>query len=150
MFECYSVHNIEKEACDIIPSLHQLTKELKSELDQQGSSYHSKQKDERLLRQTYAHDFEPDFIGMEKDIQLLVSKVLDETRRKRIVKIYGMGGLRKTTLARQFEHKDVFDKILKQLDKDINVDGLEVEDLVTRIQSFLKERKCLVVIDVLW
>ncbi|XP_047974602.1 putative disease resistance protein At1g50180 [Salvia hispanica] len=172
MCECISVHEVGNEARDIISALADLTKELKSELDQQGSSSHLKQEAEQqhLLRQTYAHEVEHDFVGMEKDIELLVSKVKDGSRRKRVVKIYGMGGLGKTTLARkvynhtdlqsyarawvcitqQFEHKAVFGKILKQLDSKAKIDDLEVEDLVTRIHSLLVERKCVIVIDDIW
>ncbi|KAG6428590.1 hypothetical protein SASPL_112842 [Salvia splendens] len=82
-----------------------------------------------------------------------------------------MGGLGKTTLARKvYNHRDlqsyarawvcitqqyhpkaVFVNILKQLcTSNQKIDDLKVEDLVTRIHSFSKERKCLVVIDDIW
>ncbi|KAG6431716.1 hypothetical protein SASPL_109799 [Salvia splendens] len=172
--ECCSIHEVGNEARDIISALADLTKKLESELDHQGSSSHSKQEAEqqRLLRQTYAHEVEHDFVGMKKDIQLLVSKVKDETRKRRVVKIYGMGGLGKTTLARkvynhadlqsyarawvcitqQFQPKAILCKILKELDSSVTkIEDLEIEDLVTKIHSLLEmKRKCLVVMDDIW
>ncbi|XP_047967035.1 disease resistance RPP8-like protein 3 [Salvia hispanica] len=171
MCECSSVHEVGNEARDIISALADLTKKLESELDHQGSSSHSKQEAERLLRQTYAHEVEHDFVGMETDIELLVSKVKDETRKRRVVKIYGMGGLGNTTLARkvynhadlqsyarawvcitqQFEHKAILGKILKQLDCSVTkIEDLDVDNLVTRIHSLLVESKCVIVIDDIW
>ncbi|XP_042051746.1 probable disease resistance protein At1g58390 [Salvia splendens] len=167
--ECFSAHEVRKEAGYIINALDKLTKELTSELGQESSS-HSAQEDEwQRLRQTYAHKVDPYFVGMDEEIEILVSKMKDENRQ-RVVKIYGMGGLGKTTLARevynhrdlqsyarawvcitqQFQPKAVFGEILRQLDSSVGqVDGMEERELVTRIQSFSKGR-ALVVIDDIW
>ncbi|XP_047947074.1 probable disease resistance protein RF45 [Salvia hispanica] len=169
MSECYSVHEVGKEARDIIPALADLTHKLESELGQDSSSLSKQEAQLRQLRETSAHDNEPHFVGMEEDIETLVSKMKDG-ERQRVVKIYGMGGLGKTTLAKkvynhrdlqsyarawvcitqQLEHKSCLGKILKQLDRDVNVNGMEVDELVTEIQGFLKGRKCMVVIDDIW
>ncbi|XP_047948759.1 disease resistance protein RPP8-like [Salvia hispanica] len=146
--ECCSIHEVGNEARNILSTLADLTNKLESELGQ-GSSSLSQKEDERQhqLRQEYADEDEHDFVGMEKDIEILVSKVKDDSTR-RVVKIYGMGGLGKTTLTRkvynhtdlqsyarawvcitqQFQPKAVFVNILKQLDSSVKqneIEGLE-------------------------
>lgn len=95
---CSTFHDVGQEARGIISSLSNLRSKLESEFGQ-GSSPLSSHEEElgHLLRQTYAHEAEPHFVGMEKDIELLVSSVKDE--RQSVAKIYEIGDLAKTTLA---------------------------------------------------
>lgn len=171
--ECSSVHEVGKDTQDIIRRLTDLTRNLESEFGRQAPSSSSHKESDDLLRQTYAHEAEPDpFVGMEIDIMLLVSMVKSEaTRRQRVIKLYGMGGLGKTTLARkiynhddvvssftrawvcvtqQFNAKAVLGRILKQLDEKAYSDSMGVPELVERIYGFLERRDCLIVIDDVW
>ncbi|XP_047947081.1 probable disease resistance protein At1g58390 [Salvia hispanica] len=83
---------------------------------------------------------DPHFVGMDEDVKILVSKMKDD-KRQRIVKVYGMGGLGKTTLAR---------KILSQLDSNAKIEDMDVQSLRTNIHSLLSKMKCVIVIDDIW
>ncbi|KAH6801543.1 hypothetical protein C2S52_002007 [Perilla frutescens var. hirtella] len=59
------------------------------------------------LRRSYSHVVEEDLVGLEKDIGMLVEHLVDG-ERDRVVFIYGIGGLQKTTIARKmYSHRDV-------------------------------------------
>ncbi|XP_019101522.1 PREDICTED: probable disease resistance protein At1g58390 [Camelina sativa] len=65
---------------------------------------------QREMRETFSTDQEKDLVGLEANIQTLVEIMVEENSVE-VVSITGMGGVGKTTLARQvFNHKKVKDK----------------------------------------
>ena len=159
--ELYSVDKVRRDTRDIISGLSYLTNSLVMELGRETEA----------SSLSTAMSLDHPFVGMEKDIELLLSMIKDESTRQRVVKISGMSGLGKTSLARRiynhadlhsyvrawvcihrdFQPRAVLAEILKQLDPNsYGHDSKEVDYLVRQIYKFVEKRKSLVVIDDIW
>ncbi|KAH6786492.1 hypothetical protein C2S52_006044 [Perilla frutescens var. hirtella] len=127
----------------------------------------------RDLRRSYSHVVEEDLVGLEKDIGMLVEHLVDG-ERDRVVSIYGMGGLGKTTIARkmyshrdvrrhfdgfawscitqQWDKRDVMQGILIKLVPERRAEVLEMrdEELVKQLHEVQLKKRCLVVLDDIW
>ncbi|KAK3429295.1 hypothetical protein EUGRSUZ_E00715, partial [Eucalyptus grandis] len=123
-------------------------------------------------RQTYAHFEEEDFVGREDGIEVLVKELKDG--KHRVVALWGMGGVGKTTLAKKvFNHdklknhfkgfawacisqeyhtRDILERILVKLipDPRERVAKMRNDELLETLYKTQKEKKCIVVLDDIW
>ncbi|KAG2301255.1 hypothetical protein Bca52824_029906 [Brassica carinata] len=127
---------------------------------------------ERETRQTFSRDDEDHLVGIESNVKIVVAYLL-EGDSSQVVSITGMGGLGKTTLARQvynhekikshfpglawvcvsqqFERKGVWQTILRQLIRpECDVSKMMEEELQEKIVGVFETQKALIVIDDIW
>ncbi|KAF8013824.1 hypothetical protein BT93_I1626 [Corymbia citriodora subsp. variegata] len=123
-------------------------------------------------RRTYAY-FEEDFVGREDSIKVLV-KELKDGKQQRVVSIWGMGGLGKTTLAKKvFAHNEVksyydgfawacisqgyhardilegiFVKLIPYQRKEVM--QMRDDELGETLYKIQQEKRCIVVLDDVW
>ncbi|KAM7460268.1 hypothetical protein LguiA_001955 [Lonicera macranthoides] len=129
---------------------------------------------ERLnqVRRSYSHVIEEDVVGSDKDIKTLAEKLVNQDHR--VVSIFGMGGLGKTTLAKKvYHHPDVrrhfdsfawvcisqkWDKmdVLKEIliklipERNQEIKRMTDAELVKQLYEIQQQKKCLVVLDDIW
>ncbi|KAG8479541.1 hypothetical protein CXB51_029174 [Gossypium anomalum] len=128
----------------------------------------------RESRRPYPHIMDDNIVGLVDDTKELVSILKDQRREcSRIILIWGMGGLGKTTLAKKiYQHPEVIDyfdhlafvyisqqcqtrkvwedilSCFKKLDKDDR--KKRDEELAEKLFNILKDKKCLVILDDIW
>ncbi|EOA33734.1 hypothetical protein CARUB_v10019927mg [Capsella rubella] len=131
----------------------------------------SLQERQREMRQTFANNNESFLVGVEENIKKLV-KHLVEDESSQVVSITGMGGIGKTTLARQvfnheaikshfaglawvcvsqqFTRKHVWQMILRKLRPEYKVLELPEDELQEKLFKLLETQKALIVLDDIW
>ncbi|CAN6876659.1 unnamed protein product [Brassica oleracea] len=142
--------------------------------DGRSLSLKERQRVQREIRQTFPKSSEKGLVGVEESVEELVGH-LAENDNIQVVSISGMGGIGKTTLARQvfhhdivrrrfhgfawvcvskeFQRKDIWQKILKDL-RTIDEDVKQMDENELQAKLFLllgtRTRRHLIVIDDVW
>ncbi|KAF3487293.1 hypothetical protein F2Q69_00056016 [Brassica cretica] len=140
--------------------------------DGRSLSLKERQRVQREIRQTFPKSSEKGLVGVEESVEELVGHLV-ENDNIQVVSISGMGGIGKTTLARQvfhhdivrrhfdgfawvcvskeFQRKDIWQKILQDLrPHDENIKEMDENKLQAELFLLLGTSRHLIVIDDVW
>ncbi|KAL1209841.1 putative disease resistance protein [Cardamine amara subsp. amara] len=129
------------------------------------------QERQRVTRQTFSSDKEDRLVGLEKNVDPLVGYLVEEDSSQ-VVSVTGMGGIGKTTLARQvfnhetvkshfaglawvcvsqqFTRKYVWQTILRKLRPEYKVSEMTEDELQEKLVQVLEQQTTLIVLDDMW
>ncbi|KAI3470057.1 hypothetical protein Pfo_026720 [Paulownia fortunei] len=125
----------------------------------------------RWPRQMYPRGIEEHFVGMEDDLEQLLSLVVEE-QQHRVISIWGVKGLGKTTIARKvYNHPEVrrcfkafawvslsqecqigilLQDILRQLGPGKVKEITEEQNMIENLKEIQRQKSCLIVLDSIW
>lgn len=138
-----------------------------------SSSLQERKRVERETRQTFPEGFENNLVGVEQSVKTLVGHLVDDNDNIQVVSISGMGGIGKTTLAKQvfqdddvrrhfkgfawvyvsqeFTQKDIWQRVLQVLGPhDGDVKQMDEGTLQGKLCQLLKTSRYLIVLDDVW
>ncbi|XP_021829412.1 uncharacterized protein LOC110769690 [Prunus avium] len=152
----------------ILPSLN-----LHQTRESGGDTFFQRQQERRIA---YPHIVDPHVVGLARGTEILATHLIKE-KGPRVVSIWGMPGLGKTTLAKQvYNHgevkrhfnsfawvcisqqcqaREILEEILTKLISPTNeqrqeIAKLKIDQIAERLWNTQRERKCLVVLDDIW
>ncbi|KAK6138531.1 hypothetical protein DH2020_027734 [Rehmannia glutinosa] len=175
-----ALNHIASEISEVRSEIARVSKSMqeygiRSIIQRESSSANPCDQNQQWKRQTFPFEiFEDCFVGKEDELKQLVSLVVDQDKQNRVISIWGMGGIGKTTIAKkvynhietkhrfecfawvcitqQCQIRSVLEEVLKQLisHKREDITKLSKAELIQQLCEIQKAKRCMVVLDDIW